>query len=82
MVESGRNNLNDPNVVNPGRYWSNFDAGASYFNLIKGIHGEREIPITLANVLGGGGSVNFSMYTRASARFVWKSCQVKGKTDH
>ena len=81
MIESGKNNLNDPNVVCPGRYWSLFDAGTNYYNIIKGTHGKREIPITLANVLGGGGSVNFMMYTRASARFVWQSRQAKDKTD-
>ena len=35
MVESGRNSLNDPNIVRPGRYRSNFDPENGYFERIE-----------------------------------------------
>ncbi|KAF8433455.1 GMC oxidoreductase-domain-containing protein [Terfezia claveryi] len=69
LIESGRDNHNDPNVVRPGRYWANLNPNSGYFNSIKGNldHCGREIEVAVPNILGGGGSVNFMMYTRASA---------------
>lgn len=69
LIESGRDNHNDPNVVRPGRYWANLNPNLGYFNNIKGNldHCGREIEVAVPNILGGGGSVNFMMYTRASA---------------
>lgn len=73
VVESGRNNHNDPNVIHPGRYWSNFAPNSGYFDSIKAkldYCGGREVAVAIPNILGGGGSLNFMMYTRASARCV------------
>ncbi|KAF8419524.1 GMC oxidoreductase-domain-containing protein [Tirmania nivea] len=71
LIESGRNNYNDPNVIRPGRYWANLlDPNSGYFDSMKAkldYCGGREIAVDVPKILGGGGSVNFMMYTRASA---------------
>lgn len=74
LIESGPDNHNDPNVVRPGRYWANLlNPNSGYFNFMKAkldhCNG-REIAVAVPNILGGGGSLNFLMYTRASARCV------------
>lgn len=72
LVESGRNSHNDRNVMLPGRYGANLSPTSGYFDFIKARleHcGGREVAVAVPNILGGGGALNFLMYTRASERY-------------
>lgn len=73
LVESGPNNKNDPMVYTPGVYPRNMrvldsDKARFYYDTApsKYLRGRKSI-VPCANVLGGGSSINFQMYTRASA---------------
>lgn len=71
LVEGGENNLNNPWVFRPGIYPRNMKLDsktASFYHSkpSKWLAGRKAI-VPCANVLGGGSSINFMMYTRASA---------------
>ncbi|RFU78359.1 alcohol dehydrogenase [Trichoderma arundinaceum] len=70
LVEQGKNNLNDPNVVNASRYLYHLAPNSQTSIAYKGnksadLNG-REPIVTAGGILGGGSSINFAMYTRAS----------------
>ncbi|KAI5781399.1 alcohol oxidase [Geopyxis carbonaria] len=71
LIEAGESNLNNPWVYRPGIYPRNMKLDsktASFYHSRPSEHllGRRAI-VPCANVLGGGSSINFMMYTRASA---------------
>ncbi|GFP57625.1 alcohol oxidase [Trichoderma asperellum] len=70
IVERGTNNLNDPNVVNPSRYLTHLTPSSKTTIVYKGNKSEdlngREPLVPSGGMLGGGSSVNFTMYTRAA----------------
>ncbi|TRM68313.1 GMC oxidoreductase-domain-containing protein [Schizophyllum amplum] len=74
LIEGGANNRDDPWVYRPGIYVKNMqrdgvnDKATFYTDTMKSSHlrGRRSI-VPCANILGGGSSINFQMYTRASA---------------
>ncbi|KAL6883169.1 alcohol oxidase [Trichoderma longibrachiatum] len=70
LIEHGKNNLNDPNVVNSSRYLYHLAPNTQTAIIYKGnktddLNG-REPIVTAGGILGGGSSINFAMYTRAS----------------
>ncbi|EEB91358.1 hypothetical protein MPER_10289, partial [Moniliophthora perniciosa FA553] len=74
LIEGGANNRDDPWVYRPGIYVKNMqrdginDKATFYLDTMKSSHlrGRQSI-VPCANILGGGSSINFQMYTRASA---------------
>ncbi|CAA7264498.1 unnamed protein product [Cyclocybe aegerita] len=74
LIEGGANNRDDPWVYRPGIYVRNMqrdginDKAKFYTDTMKSLHlrGRQSI-VPCANILGGGSSINFQMYTRASA---------------
>ncbi|EIN11107.1 alcohol oxidase [Punctularia strigosozonata HHB-11173 SS5] len=74
LIEGGANNRDDPWVYRPGIYVRNMqrngtnDKATFYTDTMESSHlrGRRSI-VPCANILGGGSSINFQMYTRASA---------------
>ncbi|RDB21821.1 Alcohol oxidase 2 [Hypsizygus marmoreus] len=74
LIEGGANNRDDPWVYRPGIYVKNMqrdgvnDKATFYTDTMDSPHlrGRRSI-VPCANILGGGSSINFQMYTRASA---------------
>ncbi|TFK61283.1 alcohol oxidase [Pluteus cervinus] len=74
LIEAGANNRDDPWVYRPGIYVRNMqqnginDKATFYVDSEPSEHlrGRRSI-VPCANILGGGSSINFQMYTRASA---------------
>ncbi|KAG6868179.1 hypothetical protein C0993_006616 [Termitomyces sp. T159_Od127] len=74
LIEGGANNRDDPWVYRPGIYVRNMqqdginDKAKFYVDTQSSPHlrGRRSI-VPCANILGGGSSINFQMYTRASA---------------
>ncbi|KAI0820709.1 alcohol oxidase [Trametes gibbosa] len=74
LIEGGANNRDDPWVYRPGIYVRNMqrdginDKATFYTDTMQSSHlrGRRSI-VPCANILGGGSSINFQMYTRASA---------------
>ncbi|KIY68013.1 GMC oxidoreductase [Cylindrobasidium torrendii FP15055 ss-10] len=74
LIEGGANNRDDPWVYRPGIYVRNMqrdgvnDKATFYTDTMKSSHlrGRQSI-VPCANILGGGSSINFQMYTRASA---------------
>jgi len=74
LIEGGANNRDDPWVYRPGIYVKNMqkdginDKATFYTDTMKSSHlrGRQSI-VPCANILGGGSSINFQMYTRASA---------------
>ncbi|KAI9735899.1 MAG: Alternative oxidase, mitochondrial precursor [Cirrosporium novae-zelandiae] len=71
LIEGGESNLNDPWVYRPGIYPKNMKldsktASFYYSRPSEYLAGRRAI-VPCAHVLGGGSSINFMMYTRASA---------------
>jgi alcohol oxidase len=71
LIEAGENNLNNPWVFRPGIYPNNMKLDsktASFYHSRPSEHLDgRQAIVPCANVLGGGSSINFMMYTRASA---------------
>ncbi|KAI0053899.1 GMC oxidoreductase [Auriscalpium vulgare] len=73
LIEGGANNRDDPWVYRPGIYVKNMqrdgvnDKATFYTDTMDSSHlrGRRSI-VPCANILGGGSSINFQMYTRAS----------------
>jgi len=74
LIEGGANNKDDPWVYRPGIYVRNMqkdgvnDKATFYTDTMKSsyLRGRQSI-VPCANILGGGSSINFQMYTRASA---------------
>ncbi|KII83664.1 hypothetical protein PLICRDRAFT_448425 [Plicaturopsis crispa FD-325 SS-3] len=74
LIEGGANNRDDPWVYRPGVFARNTqidginDRATFYTDTKKSSHlrGRQSI-VPCANILGGGSSINFLMYTRASA---------------
>lgn len=74
LIEGGANNRDDPWVYRPGIYVRNMqqnginDKATFYTDTKESSHlrGRKSI-VPCANILGGGSSINFQMYTRASA---------------
>ncbi|TFK37715.1 GMC oxidoreductase-domain-containing protein [Crucibulum laeve] len=74
LIEGGANNRDDPWVYRPGIFVKNMqrdgvnDKATFYTDTMKSSHlrGRQSI-VPCANILGGGSSINFQMYTRASA---------------
>ncbi|KAK4238407.1 alcohol oxidase 1 [Achaetomium macrosporum] len=83
LIEAGENNLNNPWVFRPGIYPRNMklDSKTATFyesRPSKWLSGRAAI-VPAAHVLGGGSSINFMMYTRASASD-YDDFQAKGWT--
>jgi len=71
LIEAGENNLNNPWVFRPGIYPNNMKLDsktASFYESrpSKWLAGRKAV-VPCAHILGGGSSINFLMYTRASA---------------
>jgi len=74
LIEGGSNNRDDPWVYRPGIYVRNMqqnginDKATFYTDTMNSefMRGRKSI-VPCANILGGGSSINFQMYTRASA---------------
>lgn len=70
LVEAGENNLNNPWVYRPGIYPKNMKLDSKtasfYYSRPSEWLGGRRAVVPCANILGGGSSINFMMYTRAS----------------
>ncbi|KIJ56938.1 GMC oxidoreductase [Sphaerobolus stellatus SS14] len=74
LIEGGANNKDDPWVYRPGVYVRNMqrdginEKATFYVDTMASSHmrGRKSI-VPCANILGGGSSINFQMYTRASA---------------
>lgn len=74
VIEAGYDNLEDPEVVRPGMCPMHLSPSSPKVKAYTGIHSEhlggRSSTVTAAQILGGGSSVNYLMYTRASASYV------------
>ncbi|KAI5844055.1 GMC oxidoreductase-domain-containing protein [Morchella snyderi] len=70
IVEGGKNNLNDPQVRRPAMFLSHLAPTSTTAKFYAGRHSEllggRSPIVPTGNMLGGGSSINFMMYTRAS----------------
>ncbi|KAJ8517833.1 hypothetical protein ONZ45_g5014 [Pleurotus djamor] len=86
LIEGGANNRDDPWVYRPGIYVKNMqrdginDKATFYTDTMESSHlrGRKSI-VPCANILGGGSSINFQMYTRASASD-WDDFKMPGWT--
>ncbi|EJD00296.1 alcohol oxidase [Fomitiporia mediterranea MF3/22] len=86
LIEGGNNNRDDPWVYRPGIYVRNMqrdgvnDKATFYTDTMQSSHlrGRQSI-VPCANILGGGSSINFQMYTRASASD-WDDFKTEGWT--
>ncbi|RYP63487.1 hypothetical protein DL770_009381 [Monosporascus sp. CRB-9-2] len=83
LIEAGESNLNNPWVYRPGVYPRNMKLDsktASFYESrpSKWLSGRKAV-VPCAHVLGGGSSINFLMYTRASASD-YDDFQAKGWT--
>ncbi|KAK0717312.1 GMC oxidoreductase-domain-containing protein [Lasiosphaeria miniovina] len=83
LIEAGESNLNNPWVFRPGIFPRNMKLDsktASFYESSPSEHlnGRRAI-VPAAHILGGGSSINFMMYTRASASD-YDDFQAKGWT--
>jgi alcohol oxidase len=71
LIEGGESNLNNPWVYRPGIYPRNMKLDSKtatfyYSRPSEWLDGRRAV-VPCAHILGGGSSINFMMYTRASA---------------
>ncbi|KAI9654298.1 MAG: Alternative oxidase, mitochondrial precursor [Alyxoria varia] len=83
LIEAGENNLNNPWVYRPGIYPKNMKLDSKTATFYESrpspwLAGRKAI-VPCAHVLGGGSSINFMMYTRASASD-YDDFQAKGWT--
>ncbi|KAL7269728.1 hypothetical protein RUND412_007595 [Rhizina undulata] len=71
VIETGKNNLNDPSVIHPAKYLTHLRPDSTTARFYVGRKSEalagRSPIVPVGNILGGGSSINFLMYTRASA---------------
>ncbi|KAJ8071418.1 hypothetical protein OCU04_001739 [Sclerotinia nivalis] len=71
LVESGKNNFEDPSVVTPVVFLRHLTPGsktALFYKAKPSPHlNNREAIIPTGGLLGGGSSINFLMYTRAQS---------------
>ncbi|KLJ09143.1 hypothetical protein EMPG_15441 [Blastomyces silverae] len=69
VIEAGVNSRNNPIVVNPAMYLANIAPGSTtakfYKSKASDYLGGREVVVPIGNILGGGSSINFMVYTRA-----------------
>ncbi|KAK7983350.1 polyketide synthase [Apiospora arundinis] len=69
VIEGGRNNHNDPLVVNPAPFLSLLQPSTKAALFYQGNKApqlaDREPIVPSGGILGGGSSINFMMYTRA-----------------
>ncbi|CAI7576515.1 unnamed protein product [Penicillium glandicola] len=83
LIEAGEDNLNNQWVYRPGIYPNNMKLDsktASFYQSRPSEHLDgRQAIVPCANILGGGSSINFMMYTRASASD-YDDFQAKGWT--
>ncbi|KAL8892622.1 MAG: hypothetical protein Q9215_000501 [Flavoplaca cf. flavocitrina] len=83
LIEGGENNLNNPWVFRPGIYPLNMKLDSKtasfYHSKPSPWLANRRAIVPCANILGGGSSINFMMYTRASASD-YDDFQAKGWT--
>lgn len=74
IVEQGINNLNVPSVVRPAMFLNHLAPGSTTSKSYTGRPSEhlagRAPVVPVGNILGGGSSINFMMYTRASRSYV------------
>lgn len=74
IVEQGVNNHNVPAVVRPAMYLSHLAPTSTTAKFYAGRTSEhlagRSPIVPVGNILGGGSSINFMMYTRASRSYV------------
>ncbi|KAI1254238.1 Alternative oxidase, mitochondrial precursor [Eutypa lata] len=71
LIEAGESNLNNPWVFRPGVYPRNMKLDSKTASFYEGrsskwLSGRKPV-VPCAHILGGGSSINFLMYTRASA---------------
>ncbi|KAI9694261.1 MAG: Alternative oxidase, mitochondrial precursor [Bogoriella megaspora] len=83
LIEAGESNLNNHWIVRPGIYPRNMKldsktASFYYSRPSEWLAGRRAV-VPCAHILGGGSSINFMMYTRASASD-YDDFQTKGWT--
>ncbi|KAF7907030.1 uncharacterized protein EAF01_004617 [Botrytis porri] len=71
LIEAGESNLNNPWVFRPGIYPKNMKLDSKtasfYYSRPSEWLAGRKAVVPCAHILGGGSSINFMMYTRASA---------------
>lgn len=83
LIEGGESNLNNPWVYRPGIYPRNMKLDSKtatfYYSRPSEWLGGRRAVVPCAHILGGGSSINFMMYTRASASD-YDDFQAKGWT--
>ncbi|KKK13794.1 hypothetical protein ARAM_003579, partial [Aspergillus rambellii] len=83
LIEAGEDNLNNPWVFRPGIYPKNMKLDSKtasfYYSRPSEFLDGRQAIVPCANILGGGSSINFMMYTRASASD-YDDFQAKGWT--
>ncbi|KAI1477933.1 putative alcohol oxidase [Daldinia eschscholtzii] len=69
VIEGGPNNYNETLIIHPAFFFANLAPGSKSVAFKVGNKSEhlagREIVVPTANILGGGSSVNFSLYSRA-----------------
>ncbi|KAK8121678.1 hypothetical protein PG984_010348 [Apiospora sp. TS-2023a] len=69
VIEGGRDNHDDPTVVNPAPFLTHLQPSNKSALFWKGNKApqlaDREVIIPSGGILGGGSSINFMMYTRA-----------------
>jgi len=83
LIEAGESNLNNPWVYRPGIYPRNMKLDSKtasfYYSRPSDYLAGRRAVVPCAHILGGGSSINFMMYTRASASD-YDDFQAKGWT--
>jgi len=83
LIEAGESNLNNPWVYRPGIYPRNMKLDSKtatfYYSRPSEWLGGRRAIVPCAHILGGGSSINFMMYTRAS-RSDYDDFKMKGWT--
>ncbi|KAI8630517.1 putative alcohol oxidase [Xylariaceae sp. FL1651] len=71
IIEQGKNNLDDPTVVYPALFAAHLGPTSTtalfYRSEASSYVGEREVIVPAGGMLGGGSSINLSMYTRAQS---------------
>lgn len=68
VLERGKNNKGDVMSEQPAMYLANLANGNTHHHTSEPAesNGHKRVPVPVGNILGGGTSVNFLMYTRPS----------------